>query len=709
MGSTDGMFEVQYEDGKQATPLTYRAGSDIWESWDGDIRLIRRLNPNVVGSAFELTDRRSMVISQFNSLGVILRSSSLDGKATTFVPTGVDGQGPVAINKVVDWQGRSATFNMGQTANGTKLVSIDYSTGDKVEFLYNEAGMLSTINLNGRTAHTLKYGDNRFDWALTGLVDAAGVQNEFYEYDSGGRAVATSLAGGISKYSLSWSKAPEITYKTYRITALEPGGQTDKVVQEFGMTLAEGVKLMTPENAEIGFELEAGLASGRNLLSKQSQPAGSGCSAAQSEFKRDASGRVLSSVDFVGSQTCFDRTGERGLERMRIEGLAAQDACSADLTNVNAPASGRKVHTRWHPNWAIKTAIAEPKRITTWVYNGQPDPLVNNEIVRCAPTDAVLPNGEPIVVLCRKYEEATNDQTGDKGFDAIGQGPRLWSYSYNARGQITNETNPRRYATSYTYWEENSFAGNDLNGAGEIRGHSLGDLKESQNQQSQITRYTHYNKRGQLLRTEAANGQIEEREYQDRGLLSKQSRKIGPAGTTGEVVDMTYYPTDLLKRVTRPDGSWQEYNYDDAHRLTSVLDHLGNSTQYRLNGSGQVIREAVKNSDGQYVKVVYRKYDALGRISFEMVSPSGLRPMYRSPFGGVRNWLIGRENACSVVDGDPRCTVTVDKYDASTGITTCLGACTTGWQSSQDAEGPSCSVYGAEYIYDPLLEECVTH
>ena len=53
--------------------------------------------------------------------------------------------------------------------------------------------------------------------------------------------------------------------------------------------------------------------------------------------------------------------------------------------------------------------------------------------------------------------------------------------------------------------------------------------------------------------------------------------------TAGETTTIDYWPTGLVKKITVPDGSYLQYTYDDAHRLTRVDDSSGNHVVYTLD------------------------------------------------------------------------------------------------------------------------------
>ena len=105
--------------------------------------------------------------------------------------------------------------------------------------------------------------------------------------------------------------------------------------------------------------------------------------------------------------------------------------------------SARTISTVWHPDWRLKVGVAEPKRVTKWVYNGQPDPSAGGTVASCAPA-AALVDGKPIAVVCKKIEQATTDENGASGFSATPVGSaRVWTYTYNQWGQVLTATGPR--------------------------------------------------------------------------------------------------------------------------------------------------------------------------------------------------------------------------------------------------------------------------
>jgi YD repeat-containing protein len=272
------------------------------------------------------------------------------------------------------------------------------------------------------------------------------------------------------------------------------------------------------------------------------------------------------------------------------------------------PINTRKTSTQWHPDWRLEAKVAEPGRITTSIYNGQPDPFNANAVASCAPATALLPDGKPIAVLCKRVEQATTDVDGSKGFAAAlqsGVPNRVSTWTYNQFGQVLTENGPRtdvNDTTTYAYYSDTAFTGVDPNAIG----HTLGDLQSVTNAAGKITQYPLYNKHGQVMRSIDPNNVITDHTYDLRQRLTSTS--VG-----GQTTSYAYWPTGLLKRVTQPDASYVEYSYDDAHRLTAINDNLSNRIEYVLDNAGNRKEEKVKDPGGALSRQLTRTLDALGR------------------------------------------------------------------------------------------------
>jgi YD repeat-containing protein len=289
----------------------------------------------------------------------------------------------------------------------------------------------------------------------------------------------------------------------------------------------------------------------------------------------------------------------RNLESVRVEGLATSQACAGVIPAASVlPAGSRKVSSQWHPDWRLQTKVAEPGRITTSIYNGQPDPFNGNAIASCAPAGAVLPDGKPIVVLCKQVQQATTDADGSQGFSATvqaGVANRVQQWTYNQVGQVLSERDALNNQTTYAYHPATTA---DV---------TQGDLMSVTNARGHVTSYTKYNRHGQLLESSDPNGVPTVNTYDLRQRLTSTS--VG-----GQSTGYSYDAAGQLTRITQADGSWVGYEYDAAQRQTAVLDNRGNRIDYTLDNAGNKTAEQVKDPGGALRRQLTRSFDALGRV-----------------------------------------------------------------------------------------------
>ena len=433
------------------------------------------------------------------------------------------------------------------TASCQRLSSVSYPDGSQRRYHYSEADHLdpalqSAVNYSGKGY-------------LTGITDETGARLSHYRYDDQGRA--TSSGWGGYDYHLAYDSPYQTT-----------------VTDTLGSRRIYGHQLLQS----------------KWWPTTQSQPAGSGCSSSSSAITYDPNGNVASRTDFNGSRTTYTYDLARNLELTRTEASGTPQA--------------RTLTTAWHPDWRLETKRAEPKKLTTWIYNGQPDPFASNAIAACAPSTALLPDGKPIAVLCKKVEQATTDTTGASGFAATLTGnPRVNSWTYNGYGQVLTANGPRtdvNDTTTYSYYPSTDFSD-------PTAGHTLGDLWKVTNPAGHVTEHLAYDKNGRLLKTKDPNGLVTLMTYSPRGWL--KTRQVGSELTTYD-----YDAVGQLKKVTAPDGSWIGFDYDPAHRLVATYDNRNNKIAYTLDNAGNRIKEDVTDPAGYLVRTQTRVYDALSRL-----------------------------------------------------------------------------------------------
>lgn len=307
-----------------------------------------------------------------------------------------------------------------------------------------------------------------------------------------------------------------------------------------------------------------------------SQPGGSGCSAASSAITYDANGNIASRADFNGHKTCYAYDLTRNLETARVEGLASGSSCPADIaTYTPAPNSAeRKILTQWDTRFRLPTKITEAGRETSTVYDDHGN------------------------VTSRSIKDLTSGQT------------RTWTTSYTYHASVPGvlvqkvEDGPRIDVADLTTAD---YYAPDENCIGDPMG-CRGQVKQVTNALGHITHVDEYDANGRVLRTTDPNGLVTTFGYSPRGWLT--SRSIGT-----ETTSFDYDGVGQLTKLTRPDSSYVNFEYDSAHRLVAIVDQDGNRLTYTLDAMGNRTHEAITDAGGGTVYYSHsRTFDALGRL-----------------------------------------------------------------------------------------------
>lgn len=412
------------------------------------------------------------------------------------------------------------------------------------------------------------YEDARNRYLLTGITDENGKRFATYSYDDSGRTTLSEHADGADRYSFAY-----------------PDDRTRLVTDPLG-TLR---KILIRDVMEIGRSYS------------ESQPGGAGSGPGTSTIGYDFSG-IVSRTDFNGHKTCYINDETRSLEITKVSGLTLSASCPSS-SNTSLTPGTRRVSAKWHPDFPIRTSIAEPSRITTYVYNGQRDST--GKVIECA-QNAALPNGKPIAVVCRMTIQPTTDQNGQKGFSAQLLGPpRIWEYTYNAEGKLLTLNGPKdsrgqAQTQSRMYYS-------DTTGT-----HSAGDLATVTNAVGEVTEYLEYSPDGMATQIQRPNGQVVNLIYGPRQRLSEIT--IQESSGRMERSQYEYDAAGNLVRVQAPDDSFFTYGYDDAHRLIDMRDSSGSRLHFDLDGMGNPVRQAVYGPSGELTRKASLAIDALNRL-----------------------------------------------------------------------------------------------
>ena len=558
-----------------AAAMTLPSGSLQYFTGAGE-ELLPGLSPNrgKLGSGSGYIHLSDSGVDQFDDAGKLVLTSTVSGRQTRIVysdgstggggayivdkdgnPTAQTLPAGVAI-RAEDPFGRSISFAYDAYL---RLVKMTVPGGLEFRYAYDTKHNLVSVGYPDGATKRYHYEDPRFPNALTGITDENGVRYVEYSYDAQGRAegeVYSAVAGGVNRYRL--------VYGADQTTVADPLG-TERV---YGFQTIQGVMRSTGTT----------------------QPGGSGCGASSSSQSYDANGNVASRSDFNGNVTIYDYDPSRNLETRRTEASGKPEA--------------RTIHTEWHADWRLPVRIAEPRKRSFYVYNGDLDPETGST-TSCAPAEAVLPGlaggVRPIGVLCKKTEQGTADESGGAGFAASVTGvARTWRWTYDRHGQVLSEDGPRTDVadiTTYSYYDATDA---DIT--------KRGRLSTITNALGHLTRITAYDSHGKPLTIVDPNGVETVLVYDERQRLL--SRTAGD-----ETSAYTWDVAGQLIRIEHADGSRLEYEWDGAHRLTGIADGLGNRIRYTLDAIGNRIREDIEDPQGLLTQTRRREYDALNRLS----------------------------------------------------------------------------------------------
>ena len=555
------------------------------------------------GGGYRHYDWQNQALEIYDSTGRLTDVFSEAGQALRFFyssAASVAAPAPGYLIQVQDRFGRGFNFQYELPAGGDPAIDARVSRitapgGLATTLSYDAYGNLSRIRWPDDFMRQFVYERIDLPWALTGVVDENNVRTHTFGWDDEGRAISTEMAGGINRFSATYSQPPRVLVEE----ALDAVNKVVVRTRSWQSPVAPAVRLPNGAVSALGSSTILGMPA----FSGGTQPAGSGCAASANAQTFDANGNLASADDFSGNRVCYEHDLSRNLEIVRVEGLLNTQACSAVIpANASLPPGGRRITTVWHPDrWPVAVQRAEPAKLITNVYNGQPDPFNGNAIARCAPSTAMLPDGKPIVVLCKRVEQATTDADGHLGLNAglqAGTANVVSSWTYNTYGQVLSAKGPRsdvNDTTLYVYYADTT------------TDHTLGDLQSVTNAVGKTVTYGKYNSHGQVLQSTDANGVVTTNTYDLRQRLLSTT-------TAGETTSYSYDAAGQLATVTLPNRSVLTYTYDAAYRLTQVVDAAGNKVVYTLDDAGNRIAQQVKDASGVLIKNITRSFDELNRV-----------------------------------------------------------------------------------------------
>jgi len=283
----------------------------------------------------------------------------------------------------------------------------------------------------------------------------------------------------------------------------------------------------------------------------------------------DANGNYASRYDLSGRGGTYVYDLTRNLETSRTEGSGA---------------TARTITTSWHPAYSLPTSES--------VFAG------------------TTATGTALRTTGYTYDSAGNTLTQTIS-DPAANISRTWTYTYDSFGHVLNVDGPRSDVsdvTTFTYY--NCVAGSEC-----------GQVQTMTNAAGHVTTYNAYNAHGQPTLIADPNGVQTQFSYDNRQRLITRVSAYGTA--SAETMILEYWPTGLLKKVTRPDNSYVLYTYDGAHRLLRSEDGSGGKLEYILDGAGNVQTTNSYDPYGTLVRTQRQLYNEFGQL-WQLLSASGL-------------------------------------------------------------------------------------
>ena len=464
---------------------------------------------------------------------------------------------------------------------GNKLVSVSYP--DEVP---------------GSAVRQYIYDDAANPNALTGIQDENNKRYATWTYDSSGRATASyhgdnALNADRTDFSFSTVNGLPVTTVMRKVTTdttVTPAQDINQVSTYFFKVL-QGM-----------YRVDHIAASGAACLT---------CGLTMS-YSHDASARPTTEVDYNGN-TKILRSDAVGNDLCRIEGIGA----------ATIPSAYRRVKTEWDG------VVRKPAIVS--VYDAPPN-MATPTVAACDLANNTTPTTQGWRLrnkvtntyskgeLSKKVQESFAAATG-----LADESSRVTTFSYypaapltgllwKASGPRANQVTEFIYATSTT------------------ANHRAGDLVEVKNALGQSTLITKHDASGRPLEVREPNGVLTTMTYHARGWLTTKT-------VQAQTTNWTYDNVGQIDRVTEADGTYVDYDYDDAHRLIDIRNNRGDWIHYDLDATGHRIAEKVKGSSLVLRKQVTRAYNAAGLLVKE-ISGVGLTTSYQYDANGNRVWLV---------------------------------------------------------------------
>ncbi|MBL8298922.1 MAG: RHS repeat-associated core domain-containing protein [Rhodanobacteraceae bacterium] len=544
------------------------------------------------------------------------------------------------LTKISDGSGRFVTleyenppfFRLRRVVSdaGVELMNLGYDSGQRMRSI-TRFGKTRSLLYN-ETAHAPLAASVNGYW-LTGIVDEDGRRFATYIYDSWGRA------------SGSWHGAAADSAGRVAVEYLDD--YTSRVTQPSGRQTTYTYYTNKPYRRVHTITDAAG----------------------QVTLDYSAANRLSAQVDRRGHRTEYEFTPDGPFEKVRTEAKGTPDQ--------------RRIETDWDIALGIRTdeRVFDDPPAGPRVKKSETHYRYVPGTTRLAGVDRIDPVSAETRSMNLVYCSAADVVNGASTYCAF-------------EGQVRSVDGPRADVadvTTYAYRRNDDFSG-----CGTFAGpcHHKGDLWRTTNALGHVDEVVTYDRAGRVVRTRDANGTYTDYTYHARGWLLERSIRADATGVANAALDaVSRYVYDDSGNVTYVypaggHGAYLKYGYDDAHRIKSVTDSLGNRVEYALDREGNRTSEKIYGSDSALKYSLSREYNALNRLIRVANASNSTLALFAQNAPGISEGYDANGNPRRVSDGLgviteqqfdalDRLAATVRDYDPAASSPTTANATTT--------------------------------
>ena len=510
---------------------------------------------DVLGSGTDFTYKlhtKRDEIEEYSKEGNLLSITSAQGHVQSLTYDTVTGK----LSQVSSQTGGSLTFSyeaFGDTDQYSRIKTITDHTGRVWTFNYDiTSHTLTSIDIPGGTVRQYHYEDLNDLQLLTGVTDETGTRYATWAYNTDGRA--TLSAHGEAQYK-------------------------DRVELSYLDNLERGLRRTTTKRT-------TGISSGIDVD-------------IVSTYKTHTVGGSPMVAEVTGVNPIeYEHNALTGYLEYKIEDPGTAYQQRTEYSNYD---------TRGNPGKIIEAAASPAQREIHYTY----DPRYHSKVVTITEA-SVYPDGSKVIT--NQYDDfGDNTAVTIDGFKPDGSPvTRTTSFSYNGPfHQLTQIDGPRTDVSDiYTidHYPDEAAQGNNRARIKRVTA-PLG-----------ITLYDNitYTGTGKIAGyTDANNVQATLSYYYGNDRLQSLSQLDLNTGKE-HLTEWTYRVTGEVKTITTGkdivDRTTLTFNYDDARRLTSIVDGLGNTIEYILDSEGNVEQENIKDNTNVLRKQLTQTFDDYNRL-----------------------------------------------------------------------------------------------